>query len=247
MFSTPALAPVKTPASSSSSVAIRSGCAIPRSVAIGSVRNRLVAVVSSTRSPASRCPATSARAAAPMRGRILRLHEAAAQRQPAGARAPGQRRRVEGAELGRRDRAGAIALDDVRLRASKSARSRTPVVHQELAPELVAVAVEQRAVEIEEGQLVPPAPVAPPSPEEAAGGGPAALKGAQVPGLRPHEGLDAVARQRHADARIAVPRPGQARADPVAAVPVDAAGVHLRQAASRARASSRVYMPAVSP
>ncbi len=150
MFRTPALAPVKTPASSSSSVAIRSGSAIRRSVAIGSVRNRLVAVVSSTRIAGVAMPGHErARRAADAR-QDLRLHEAAAQRQPAGARAPRQRRRVEGAELGRRDRAGAIALDDAPVARFEVGAVQDSLVHQELAPELVGVAVEQRPVEIEQ-------------------------------------------------------------------------------------------------
>ena len=55
-------------ATSASSVAISASAAKPRAAAIGSVRKRLVAVVSTSRSPASRWLATRARAASPRRG-----------------------------------------------------------------------------------------------------------------------------------------------------------------------------------
>src|SRR6185436_10635101 len=48
---------------------------------------------------------------------------------------------------------------------------------------------------------------------------------AQMPGLGLQEGADPVGRQGRPDARVLAPRPGEARADPIAAVPVDAAGV----------------------
>ena len=57
---------------------------------------------------------------------------------------------------------------------------------------------------------------------------------AQVPGLGPREGLDAVGRHRQPDARITHAAPGQTRAQAVAAVPVHRAGMHLRQHAARA-------------
>ena len=152
MLRMPALAPVKTPSASASSVAISASAAKPRAAAIGSVRKRLVAVVSTSRSPASRWPATSARAASPRRGST----RVCTKRSRSGAQAcgvrPWQRRRVEGAELGRRDRAGAIALDDAAVARFEVGAIEHALVHQELAPELVGVAVEQRPVEVEQRQ-----------------------------------------------------------------------------------------------
>ena len=74
-----------------------------------------------------------------------------------------------------------------------------------------------------------------PSPE---GEGANPSRHAQMPGLGPRERLDAVRRQREPHAGIADAAPRQARAHAVAAVPVDAAGVHLRQDAP-ARAPRR--------
>src|SRR5437879_5604454 len=58
---------------------------------------------------------------------------------------------------------------------------------------------------------------------------PASPGAAQMPGTRPRERLDAVARKRKADARVAVAAPGQPWADAIAAVPVQAAGVDARE------------------
>ena len=63
---------------------------------------------------------------------------------------------------------------------------------------------------------------------------------AQVPRLRPRERLDAVGRQREADARVPDARPRQPRAHAVAAVPVDGAGVDAARGSACARCSSRV-------
>ena len=56
----------------------------------------------------------------------------------------------------------------------------------------------------------------------------------QVPRLRPRERLDAVRRQRQSDSRVTDARPRQPRAHAIAAVPVDAAGMELRQDPARA-------------
>ena len=140
------------------------------------------------------------------------------------ARAAAQRRRVEGAELGRPDRGRrGSARPRLRLRASKLARSSTPSSIRNshhstsLSP---SSSVPSRSNSV---RLV------------------AHARAAQVPGLGPDEGPDAVAPQGAAHAGVAAPRPGQAGADPVAAVPVDAAGVDARQDGfARARSSRRV-------
>ena len=79
-----------------------------------------------------------------------RRDEACALLRPLGSAAAGERCRVEGAELGRRDRAGGVAGGDVAVGRREGGAVEDAFVDQELAPQLVGVAVEQRAVEVEE-------------------------------------------------------------------------------------------------
>jgi hypothetical protein len=64
-------------------------------------------------------------------------------------RAAGQRRRVEGAELGRHDAPGGVALRDTPVHRCEDRGIENALSHEELAPQLVGVTVEERAVEIE--------------------------------------------------------------------------------------------------
>ena len=125
---------------------------MPSRAAIGSVRKRLVAVVSTSRSPAPRWRSTSSNDAAPSRGAI----DVATKRSRSGAhcrrRAAGERRRVEGAELGGGDRAARVALGDVAVARREVVAIEHALVDQELAPQHVAVAGEQRVVEVEQRQ-----------------------------------------------------------------------------------------------
>ena len=76
--------------------------------------------------------------------------EAVAQRLP-GTRTPaGERRRVEGGVLGRRDRAARVPLVDFAVRGAEGGAIENTLVDEELAPEEIGVAHEQRAVEIEQ-------------------------------------------------------------------------------------------------
>ena len=87
-----------------------------------------------------------------MRGAIALATKRSRSGDHCSADAAGERRRVEGGELGRRDLAARIAIGDVAVGGAEGRAIEDALVDQELAPEHVGVAREQRAVEIEQRQ-----------------------------------------------------------------------------------------------
>ena len=80
------------------------------------------------------------------------LHEALAQRLPLRRAAAGQGADVEVAEVLHRHRAGAVVALHLRVARREARAVEHAFVDQEAAPELVAVAVQQRVVEVEDRQ-----------------------------------------------------------------------------------------------
>ncbi len=125
---------------------------MPNSRAIGAVTKLLVAVMMAQSSPASRWRRTSARAA----GRIIltdaRAHEFRVPAREVLGRVVGERAQREAEVLMDVERAGLVLLVvHAVLRLVGGALDHALVAH-ELAPLVVAVAGEQRVVEVEQGQ-----------------------------------------------------------------------------------------------
>ena len=124
---------------------------MPNSRAIGAVTKLLVAVITTRRSP--RWRSTSARAESRMIGRILRCHELAMPRVEHGARMARQRLQLEVEELVDVERAGLVLLVELVVARFVDLAVEHALLDQELRPLEIAVAREQRVVEIEEREL----------------------------------------------------------------------------------------------
>ena len=149
MFGVPATLPVKRPSRISGSLAIR--FSKPNSRAMGSVRKRLAAVVSTVRSPEDRCLSTSSRAADGYHRHDLLLQVFAAPVFELRQRMGRQGRDVELGEFEHADFTAPVAVDDLAVGALEGCPIEHAALDQKLDPGLIAIAGEQRVVEIEKG------------------------------------------------------------------------------------------------
>ena len=146
----PATLPVKRPLRCSGSVAIR--CSTPNSRAIGAVTKLLVAVMIAHRSPAARCLRTSSRAGAPIIGRMRAAMKSRVPALEVGRLVRGERAQREAEELVDVERAGDVLVVVGAVLRLVALALEHAAVDEELAPLVVAVAGEERVVEVEQGQ-----------------------------------------------------------------------------------------------